>query len=131
MYIDAQMTFSDDQAITADAASTNVIDLGVARNMGNGEAVPVLIQVTEDFDNLTSLEVKVQQDTVEGFGSPTDIATTGAVVLANLKAGYTFPIVYLPANTERYLRLYYDVTGTTPTSGTVMAAVVGGHQTNK
>ena len=36
MYVDAQLLFSDAQAITADARSTNIIDLGAVRDIGTG-----------------------------------------------------------------------------------------------
>ena len=68
MIFSAQQLFSDDQAITASADSTNVIDLGVAgtpygaaaalnRDIGDGAGIPILVQITEAFEYLTSLEV--------------------------------------------------------------------------
>ncbi len=129
MILDKEALFSDDQAVTADAASTNVIDLGVARDIGKGMPVPLLIQVTEDFDNLTSLKVLVQVDDNEGFSSATVAAETGAILLADLKEGYQFPLAYVPNGVdERYVRLNYDVTGTAPTSGKVTAGLTLGNQ---
>ena len=58
MLLDAQNLFSDAQAITATAASTNVIDTGSAKDDGKGAGVPLLIQCVEDFDNLTSLTIR-------------------------------------------------------------------------
>ena len=43
MYTDAQNLFSDAQALTVTADSTNVIDLGVDRNVGQGEPLAVVI----------------------------------------------------------------------------------------
>jgi len=43
MYIDAQGLFSDAQALTATAASTNIVDLGSDRNIGVGEEMVVAI----------------------------------------------------------------------------------------
>ena len=43
MILDAQNQFSSAQALTATADSTNVIDLGVAREIGVGEPMCVLI----------------------------------------------------------------------------------------
>lgn len=128
--------FSDNQAITADAASTNVIDTGaMGTPVGNAGAlvedlglseIEILVQVTEDFNNLTSLAVQVQMDTADTFGSPTTIATSETALLADLKAGYRFrvPCAIPEGATERYFRLFYDVTGTAPTTGKVFAGVV-------
>lgn len=132
MIFDRQTLFSDAQAVTADAASTNVIDLGpiangIVRNVGLGKRIPLVIQVVEDFNNLTSLEVKVQVDSDPAFGSPKDVATTGAIAEADLVPGKRFSIDYVPRDTnERYVRLYYDVTGTAPTTGKVTAGIVMG-----
>lgn len=132
MIFDRQTLFSDAQAITADAASTNVIDLGpiasgVTRDVGKGKKIPLVIQVVEAFNTLTSLEVKVQVDSTDAFSSPKDVATSGAIALADLKAGKRFSIDVIPRGTdERFMRLYYDVTGTAPTLGKVTAGVVMG-----
>lgn len=142
MILDKENLFSDNQAITADAASTNIIDLGapgtpvggaaaLTRDIGKGKPIDLLIQVTEDFDNLTSLDIEVQVDTVENFASPT-VVMQHNVALADLVAGYVCPLQVVPPGTnQRYMRLYYDVNGTNPTAGKITAGVVlGGVQSN-
>lgn len=136
MLFDNEGLFSEDQAITANAASTNIIDTGeLGTPIGNAGAlvadlglscIEVMVQVTEDFTKLTSMVVQVQMDTTSAFGSPTTIATSETVVLADLKAGYRFRIPFsIPEGaTERYIRLYYDITGTAPDAGKVFAGIV-------
>jgi len=142
MIFDKTLLLSDAQAVTADAASTNVIDLGatgtiygatgaMTRDIGKGKPIPLLIQVVEDFDNLTTLEIKLQVDSVENFASPKQVATTGAIALADLVAGAIMNLEFIPRGAdERYLRLYYDVTGTAPTAGKMTAGVTMGNQSN-
>lgn len=142
MIFDAQALFSDGQAITADAGSTNCIDLGATgtpyggsaliRDVGKGCEVPVSVTVTETFNNLTSLQVSVQVDDNSSFSSATTVVLSPAVVLASLVAGYTFNVpARLPEGTkERYVRLYYDVTGTAPSTGKITAGIVAARQTN-
>lgn len=132
MIFDRQTLFSDAQAITADAASTNVIDLGpigpgIVRDVGKGKKIPLVIQVVEAFNTLTSIEVKVEVDDNSAFSSPKVVASTGAILLADLTAGKRFSIDVIPRGTnERFLRLNYDVTGTAPTLGKITAGVVMG-----
>ena len=115
--------FSDDQAITADAASTNYVDVG--DYAGRGEPVDVLVRVTEAFNTLTSLHVSVTEcDTVDG--SYTDVASTPEIPLASLVVGYDFKLRFLPAVSKRYIKLHYDVTGTAPTTGKIFAALEAG-----
>jgi hypothetical protein len=133
---DNEGLFSEDQAITADAASTNIIDTGeMGTPIGNKGAlvedlglsdIEILVQVTEDFNNLTSMAVQVQMDTTSAFGSATTIATSETAALADLKAGYRFriPCEIPEGATERYIRLNYDITGTAPTTGKVFAGIV-------
>jgi hypothetical protein len=129
MVIDYELLFSDDQAITADAISTNIVDLGVARNIAAGHPVRVLVQVTEAFDNLTNLRVKVQQDTVEAFSSPEDL-TEAVLVLADLTVGAKFWMSFVPRNDQRYIGVYYDVTGSSPSAGKITAAIILDEQDN-
>lgn len=135
MIFDNQTLLSDQQAITATAASTNTLDLGpiksgIVRDIGKGKPVPFLIQVTETFNNLTSLAFALQVDDNSGFSSA-KVVWTQTVVLADLKAGKVVIPEYIPRGTdELYARLYYTVTGTAPTTGKVTAGVTMGNQSN-
>lgn len=128
MILDKYNLFSEDQAVTATAVSTNVVDLGVDRDIGKGVPVPILIQVTEDFATLTSLTATIETDDNEAFSSPTTLATSGAIPVASLLTGYQFPMQYMPLGTQRYVRINYTVAGTNATAGTVTAGVVAAHQ---
>lgn len=127
MRIDNEMLFSNNQKLTASAASTNIVKLASTENglteVAFGKSIPLLIQVTEDFNNLTSLKVGVQTSDDEDFSSPTTLVEA-TLELASLKAGKKFPIKEIPAGNKGYARLYYTVTGTTPTTGAITAAVV-------
>lgn len=141
MIYDRTLLFSNAQAITATAASTDIVDLmatgtayghasALVRDIGLGQGIPLSIQVVEDFNTLTSLTVTVQVDDNSGFSSAKDVMST-TVALANLKAGRTFPITAVPPGTnERYMRLNYTVTGSNPSTGKITAGVVAGVQTN-
>lgn len=142
MIFSAEQIFSDDQAITASAASTNILDLGAAgtphgaasaisRDIAKGMPVPILVQVTADFATLTSLRVAIQTDDNTSFSSATTVLESEDVAVANLVAGFKFPFLHLPLGiSERYLRLNYTVTGSNATAGTVTAGIVLGIQTN-
>lgn len=129
MLLDQQALFSAAQAITATAASTNVIDTGSAKDVGKYGDIPLLIQVVEAFNNLTSLTVTVQTDDNSAFSSAADVLTM-TIPLASLVLGYKSPVITLPMKMERYIRLNYTVTGTAPTTGKVTAGIAGGVQTN-
>lgn len=128
MIFDSTNKFSTLQAVTATAASTNVIDLGVSdRDIGVGEHVPFWIGVDADFAGLTSVQVTVQTDDDEGFGSAVDVIQTGAIALADLVSGYQFSIDKAPKNLlGRYVRLNYTVVGA-GTAGTISAGITMGN----
>ncbi len=139
MILSAEQLFSDDQAITGDADSTNVIDLGVAGtpygaaaalndDVGKGAKIPLLVQVTADFNTLTSLNITLSTGATTALG--TTIATQN-ILLADLIPGKQINLDFLPNGiVERYLGIEYDVVGTDPTEGNITAGITMGVQTN-
>ena len=118
------------QAITADAVSTNTIDLGTARDIGEGENLYMVFTVIEAFNTLTSLDLEVIISANANLSSHTVLAETN-VLLANLTAGKQY-VVSLPPQIAslglRYLGARYDVNGTNPTAGSILAEIVHGIQ---
>lgn len=141
MIFDEQTLLSDDQAITADAVSTNYIDLGapgtpyrgqaaLEQDIGKGNPIDFLVQVTEAFNMLTSLDISIEVDDNTSFSSATVVHTQN-ILLADLIVGKTLNIQHLPNGVnERYMRLDYNVNGTNPTTGKITAGVTMGNQTN-
>lgn len=126
MLVDKQNLFSEKQAITATAESTNMIDLGASFDLPGADThqpMELFVVVTEDFNNLTDLTVSVQSDDDAAFGSPKTIALAAGVALASLKEGYRFPIQNLPKIEERYVKVKYTVNGTAPTTGKITAGL--------
>lgn len=117
MYIDSQLLFSDAQAVSADAGSTNVIDLGAAANVFAGEPMAVVIVVDVAADGTTTdetYEFQIETDDNAAFSSATDVLLH-SIGYASLTAGSKH-ILPIPAGAtlERYIRLYYNVGGTSP-----------------
>lgn len=141
MILSAEQLFSDDQAVTATAISTNVIDLGVPgtpfdaaaplnQDIGKGNPIPVLIQVTEDFATLTSLTITLEVSAAAGLTSPV-VLNTQTIAVADLLAGkQTFMQVVPNGADMRYLGVRYTVTGSNATAGTITAGISMGNQTN-
>jgi hypothetical protein len=140
MILDNTLLFSDQQAITATAVSTNVIDWGagsvifgdaavIPRNLGTGFKLPLLMQVTEAFATLTSLTITLQTDDNSGFSSQATRWTSQAIPVASLVLGVTLALdCLLPTTPERYMRLNYTVGGSNATAGKITAGIVGGVQ---
>lgn len=141
MILSQQAIFSDDQAITGTALSTNVIDLGVAgtpygagaplnNDKGKGTPVPILIQVTEDFNTLTTLTVTIEVAAVAAMTSST-VLVTQVIALADLVAGKQTFVQCLPNGVDqRYLAVRYTVGGSNPSAGAITAGISMGNQTN-
>ena len=131
MILDAQLQFSDSQAITADAVGENVIDLSLARSIGQGEPMAVVFIVEVAADQTTgdedyTFEVEYASNAAQSAGreligrrvyqSGTPAAPAQDADL--LVAGYSFVIPVPPVTQdedERYIGIRTDVTGTTPT----------------
>lgn len=129
-------------AITATAVSTNVIDLGVGRDMGSGAegdaSINVLVLCETALTGGTSLNVEVQGAPDNGSGAPGTYVTlieSGVIPAASLTAGATVLRCALPRRrTEadplpRFLILNYVVVGPF-TGGTVHSILEGTRQDN-
>ena len=132
---DVENMFSDDQAITTTAASTNYIDLGPGfdRNIGPGEPIKLEVQVTTGFTTSTeTLTVSLQTDDNTSFSSATTLATSAAIPASSMtSAGYKINVTGTVPDTgvERYLRLYYTCSATLA-AGIVQGAFALDTQTN-
>lgn len=119
MFLDALQIFSDAQALTATAVSTNVIPLGpgTERYIGTGEPMGVFITIDVAPDETTGDEtytVTLQSDSADTFGSAATVIGPYTIPrTADAGAQFFIPI---PPNvaTEAYLRLNYTLGGTTP-----------------
>lgn len=131
--ISAQEIYSDQQVITASAASTNVINFGTPGTWVHA-TTPIVddkgpskiclgVQVTEDFDALTSLGIAFETDNNAAFASAT-VVYTETILLADLVAGKKTSVRHIPFNTlEPYTRVNYTVNGSNPTVGKITAGI--------
>ncbi|PHR17880.1 MAG: hypothetical protein COA41_11320 [Sphingopyxis sp.] len=133
MYLDKQAEFSDAQAVTSTAISTNVMDLfagtrsdavnNTLRDIGTGQDV-YLVVITQtaatDTSSDATLAITLESDSVAGLSaSPTVHFTTGALAFAAFSpAGTVLASAKLPAgNYERYLGVRYTVASGPLTAG--------------
>lgn len=131
MILDAQLLFSDAQALTGTAASTNLIDLGVDRDIGSGQPLAVCIDVDVAADTTSGNETyqfDLETDDNSGFSSAVVLARR-IIDKASLTAGTKW-VMGLPNDNERYLRLNYTLGGTTPAI-TVTAYLIGREDIDK
>lgn len=128
MLLDQQNVFSDAQAITASAASTNSIDLGVARNIGNATDLYLVFVVTTAFTDAISdstVTPSLQTDDNSAFSSAATIRTFET--FAALTAKNTTRVYKLePRDSagglfEQYIRVYYTVAGGDLSTGAISA----------
>lgn len=123
MLMDKLLDFSDDQDVTAAAASTNVIDLKAARDLGAGgeKQLYIVVQVFEalvDDSSNSTVAVKLQTDADEAFGSAVDLVDPICTIAAVAAAGTRYIYAIPPGLAfERYIRLYY-----TPANGNLTSS---------
>ena len=132
MYIDRQNLFGQDQAVTASAASTDYIDLGVLRDIGNGERPEILVLCTQDVTaaGAATVTVALQTDDNSSFSSPVNLVLSDAIPKASLVAGTEILRVAVPYGTERYLRLFFTVAPGPLTAGEFTSGLVAQRQAN-
>ncbi len=133
MMYDKLNTFGTDQAVTATAASTDIIDLGAVRDIGNGEPLELVILVTETVtaSGAATVTFTLETDDNSGFSSVAVLASSGAIGKAALTAGTEVLRVKVPLDAERYLRTNYTVATGPLTAGKFTAFLAHDRQAAK
>lgn len=114
MYIDARLQVSRAQALTANAFSTDVIDVGDNRIVGPGEQLWWVI-LAKTALGTGPLEVHAMASAAANMASPDILAKSASYTAAQVPVGSVITIgipPILPVASKRYLALWYAMTGT-------------------
>lgn len=118
MIVDADLVFSNKQAVTATTPSTNEIDLGAAGD-AIGQELTTHAVVDTTFAALTSLTVSLE--TSADASTWTTVLSGPAIARASLTKGANIFCARVPQGLSRYVRLKYTVGGSDATAGKVTA----------
>ena len=138
MIMDKFLEFSDAQAVTSTAISTNVVDLAplgngvgtnTTRSLGTGEPLYLVVRTVTaatDTGSDATLTVTLESSAAEALTSPTVHFSTGALAFGAFSpAGSQIAIVDLPSgNYQRYLGVRFTVASGPLTAGTFDAFIV-------
>lgn len=141
MLLDGLLLFDSAANITASAAtqaSTNVVDLSVARDMGIGDdpALKLLVQIITAFATTNSAVLTAAlQGSTDNSTYTTMLSSTAAMTPGVLTAGARLLDVTIPRPVPgqalpRYLRMLYTVGAGIFTPGSITAAIVLDRQDN-
>ena len=127
MITDKLLMFSEAQAVTNTAASTDVIDLGPIdgnrRDIGVGYPLEFWALVNEAATASGEATVNIQLQTSENNSSWSTIYDSGELAKATLKAGKRVVSAKVPAGVQRYLRVNYSVATGPLTAGKFTAGI--------
>ena len=115
MIIDSQLEFSDSQAVTATAISTNVIDTGSAADLGVGTPLWVVVQVDVALDAAQSDETYVVTLETDDNVSLSSAETLATKTLTRADPAGTTHVFSVPQSNQRYIGIRYTHGGTSPT----------------
>lgn len=146
MIIDTSLKLADEQAITASAASENVLDLGAPEPWGlrasHANKIPIETHIKADFadagsDGTLTIAVQSAKAAVDGTpdfaGSTITHYVSDAIPVAALKVATDINKrirLAVPQDTQRFLRLYFTVANGPFTAGKISAAVAAAVSVN-
>ncbi|AZR94974.1 hypothetical protein BBB39_15305 [Bordetella trematum] len=139
MILDKSNEFSDSQAITATAVSTNVIDLNPSnknpiQDIGAGEPVWLVVQADETAAaaGAATVTITLESSAAPSMTSPTVHFSSGALALSALTAGATLVRTRLASGDyKRYLGVRFSVSTGPLTAGAFSAFIVKDVQANR
>lgn len=120
MIIDSLLEFSDAQAVTTTADSTNVVDLSSDRDVGPGNDLYLVVQVDVALDDTTGDETYVVELETDDNAAMTSSTIIGTMTFTRGDVAGTRQYIAVGANNEQFLQVVYTTGGTTP-SGTFSA----------
>ncbi len=127
MILDKLLMFSEKQAITASAASTDVIDLGpidgTRRDIGVGYPLEFWATVDTTATAAGDATLNVQLQTSPDNSTWTTIYDSGALALSALTAGKRLFSAKVPAGVQKYLRVNYSVATGPLTAGAFTSGI--------
>lgn len=127
MYVDSQLLFSDAQAVTAAAGSTNTIDLGAVRDIGTGAQLYVVVVcdvAMTDGSSDSTLAVALEGDSTTSFtpdGTDTLFTFSALSAIGTIKYAALDP--GMASLQYRYIRLKYTPAGGDLTTGSFTAFI--------
>jgi len=127
MIIDKFLQVSDNQVVTNNDASTDVIDFGQEYpNTGMDDRTKMVVTVNESVTSAGNSTVEFHVQDSADNATFNDALTSGA---ADLGAGAQV-VIPMPTRLRRYCRLGYKVSGGPLTTGKFSAQIVTGIQQN-
>jgi hypothetical protein len=113
MITDAQTRFSNAQAVTTGTQlSTNSYDMVLARDIGRGRNIRVIVTIDTTFTGGTSLQVNIVESVNSDLSSSSAILTGPVTAEAALLAGTKLMDQVLPQTSKRYVGLQFVTVGT-------------------
>jgi hypothetical protein len=126
MILDSSLQLALTQAVTATALSTNVIDIGSARNIGAGDDLYLYIQTNTAAAAAGNATVNFQLQTsqAQALTSPVTVLDSGAIPIASLGANSCLKLK-LPTSPafQEFLALNFLVTNGPLTAGAFSATI--------
>lgn len=139
MILDLQTKFSDLQAVTSTAISTNVIDLiqgtsptTLDEGIGDGVWLNIIVGTAATAAGAATVTFSLESDSTADLATSATVHWTSAAIgKATLVAGYQVARIKLPSdNYERYLGVRYTVATGPLTAGTFLAFLTISAQRN-
>lgn len=129
MILDKLLMFSNAQALTATAVSTDVIDLGVARDIAPGYPIKGFVAVITALlsGGATTLQVQVQGSTDNSTFTTyweSEAIAKASITAAGSRIDFEMPRPTPGRALPRYLRLNYIAAVADFTAGTITAGLV-------
>lgn len=114
--LDKNLQFSDSQALTVTADSTNHYDATTDRDIGPGEPLAMVIyfETVLGGTSTPTIKIGIETDDNNSFSSGTVISESQVVAAADIAVGDKV-VIPLPMENERFIQLIYTLTGTSPT----------------